>query len=201
MDKKILVATKNAGKISEYNELFKDLPYKLLTLADLRIKDEPKENGKTFTENAIKKVEFYSQISKFPSLAEDSGLEIDYLNGEPGVFSRRWLGRKRTDEELIQITLKKMKGVPQEKRDAQLRVVIAFKLNKEAVPITTEGTLRGRITEKPMAEIIPGYPFRSIFYVPAIDKVLAELSMAEEAKIAHRKMALEKLIPKIRKLI
>ncbi|OGZ35219.1 MAG: hypothetical protein A3D38_02210 [Candidatus Portnoybacteria bacterium RIFCSPHIGHO2_02_FULL_40_23] len=104
----ILLATKNAGKILEYKELFKNLPYKLLTLTDFKINESPKEDGKTFTEDALKKAEFYSRLSNLPTFAEDSGLEIDYLNGEPGVFSRRWLGYERSDEELVKIAFKKL---------------------------------------------------------------------------------------------
>ncbi|MBI2449993.1 MAG: non-canonical purine NTP pyrophosphatase [Candidatus Nealsonbacteria bacterium] len=191
--KKLLVATTNPGKILEYRVLLKNLPLELVTLKDVNIKDGVEEDGKTFEENAIKKVKFYSQFVDFPTLAEDAGLEIDYLDGEPGVKTRRWLGREASDQELIDLTLAKLKGVPAEQRGARLKTVIA--LNIFGKINTFEGILRGVIMEKPIDKIIPGYPFRSLFFVPGVSKVLGEFTMEEEAKIAHRKKAVEKALP------
>jgi len=193
---KLLIATSNPGKVLEYRVILKDLPIELVTLKDLNIKNSVEEDGKTFKENAIKKVKFYSELTGLPTLAEDSGLEIDYLNGEPGVKSRRWPGYDASDEELIQIALEKLKRVPQSQRGAQLRVVIALAINNNIQ--TFEGILRGEITEKPISAIIPGYPFRTLFYLPEINKVLGELTMEEEAEIAHRKQAIEKALPVIK---
>ncbi|MEK7478506.1 MAG: non-canonical purine NTP pyrophosphatase [Patescibacteria group bacterium] len=193
--KKILVATHNPGKITEYKEILGGHGLEFLLLSDLDISEESEENEKTFEENAIKKVEFYSELTDMPVLAEDSGLEIDFLNGEPGVYSRRWPGYKATDQELIDMALTKLKGVPLEKRGAQFRVVIAFKKNPKSKIVTAEGILRGIILEKPGAKIVPGFPFRSLFYLPEIDKVLGEATMEDEAKIAHRRIAIKKLLP------
>lgn len=200
MTKKLLIATTNPGKILEYKVILKDLPVELLTLKDLGIKGDVEEDGKTFEENAIKKVKFYAQLTNLPALAEDSGLEIDYLDGEPGVHTKRWLGYEASEQELISATLEKLKGVPMEKRGAQLRVVIAMALKGGEIQ-TFEGVIRGLIMEKPIAKIIPGYPFRTLFYLPEIKKVLGELTMEEEAKFAHRKKAIEKALPVIRKFL
>ena len=196
---KIILATHNEGKIVEYKVLVKDYPFEFIALSDLAIEAEPEEDGKTFEENAVKKAEFYSQFSDLPVLAEDGGIEIDYLRGEPGVFSRRWLGYKATDEELISMTLEKLKGVPEEKRGAQFRVALALRLDDKNTLIS-EGVLRGLITEKPSEKIIPGFPFRSLFYVPDLGRVLGELAMEEEAKIAHRRIALKNLFEKVKAL-
>lgn len=193
--KKLLIATNNPGKILEYKEIFKDLPLKLATLKNLHLENfKVEEDGKTFEENAVKKAEIYCKLGKLPTLADDGGLEIDYLNGEPGVKSRRWPGYEASDEELVKMTLERLNGVPPEKRGAQLRCVIALAFPDEKRVRTFGGILRGTITEKP-TQIIPGYPFRSIFYLSEIDKTLGELTIEEEAKIAHRKKALEKAIP------
>ncbi|HJN62161.1 MAG TPA: non-canonical purine NTP pyrophosphatase [Candidatus Parcubacteria bacterium] len=197
--KKILIATTNPGKLLEYREILKELSLEIVTLKDLNNQTEVKEDGKTFKENAIKKVKFYSKLTEFPTIAEDSGLEIDYLNGEPGVKSKRWPGYEASEKELINLTLKKLQGVPLEKRGAQLRVVIALSINKEIKLF--EGVIRGVIIEKPIKKIIPGYPFRTLFYIPEIKKVLGELTMEEETKIAHRKKALEKALPIIKKYL
>jgi len=196
--KKLLIATNNPGKLLEYRTILKDLSLELVTLKDLNIKANVEEDGKTFKENAIKKAKFYSKLTGLPTLAEDSGLEIDYLNGEPGIKSRRWPGYKASDAELISMTLEKLRGVPLEKRGAQLRVIIAMLVDKTVK--TFEGILRGVIIKEPIEKIIPGYPFRSLFYVPEVDKVLGELTMEEEARIAHRKKALEKAIPILKNL-
>lgn len=193
---KILLATHNEGKILEYIALAKHYSFEFTTLADLGIKDEPEEDGKTFLENALKKAEFYSQFSDLPILAEDGGIEIDYLNGEPGVISRRWPGYKATDEELIKMALEKLNGVPKEKRGAQFRIVMALKLG-DGKTLTSEATLCGFITDKLAVKIVPGFPFRSIFYVPELGKVLGELTMEEEAKVAHRRIALKNLFEKL----
>src|SRR3989344_8908543 len=121
---KIILATHNEGKILEYKVLAENYPFEFTTLADLAIEAEPEEDGKTFEENARKKAEFYSWFSDLPVLAEDGGIEIDYLNGEPGVYSRRWPGHKATDQELIDLSLEKLRGVPREKCGAQFRAVM-----------------------------------------------------------------------------
>lgn len=197
--KKLLIATTNPGKILEYRVIFKDWPVELVTLKDLNIKGGVEEDGQTFEENALKKLEFYSRFVDFPTLAEDGGLEIDALGGEPGVKSRRWPGYEASDEELLNMILDKLKSFPKEKRTARLKVVVAFKINGEIK--TFDGILCGRILEEPIGKIIPGYPVRSIFYVPEINKTLGELPMEEEAKIAHRKQAIEKALPIIKQYL
>jgi len=191
--KRLLIATNNPGKVKEYKELLKDLPLKLISLKDLGIKNKVNESGKTFEENAIKKAKFYSRLTGLATLADDGGLEINCLNGEPGVKSHRWPGQEATDQELIDYTLKKLKGVPWNKRRAQFRVIIALAIPGKEVLIS-EGKLRGVILAKPRGKLIPGYPFRPIFYLPKYGKSFAELSFKEEVKIGHRVKAIQKLI-------
>ena len=197
---KLLIATFNAGKLAEYKLIFQDLglPIQLVFLEDLGIKEKLKEIGKSFEENAILKARFYYQLAKIPTLADDGGIEIDYLGGEPGVKSRRWPGYTATDEELVEIALEKLKGVPLEKRGAKFKVVIAIAFSKNNIH-TSDGELKGILLEKP-TKIVPGYPFRSLFYLPEIGKTLGELRMEEEARVAHRKKALEKALPILKKL-
>jgi len=191
--KKLLIATNNPGKLKEYKELLKDLPLKLISLKNLGIKNKVNENAKTFEVNAIKKAKFYSRLSGLATLADDGGLEIDYLNGEPGVKSRRWPGYEAADEELIDFALKRLRGVPWPKRKARFRVIIALAIPGKEVLIS-EGKLRGIILTKPRGKLIPGYPFRPIFYLPKYRKSFAELNFKEEIKIGHRKKPIKKLI-------
>lgn len=190
---KLLIATTNPGKLNEYKEMLKDLPLELLSLKDVGVEKKAEEDGKNLEENAIKKAEFYSQLTGLITLSDDAGLEIDYLNGEPGVNSHRWLGYEGSDEELIEAILKKMKGVPQEKRGAQLRVVIALAIPGKGV-MTSEGKIRGIILTKPQKEIIPGYPYHSILYLPSYKKTFNQLSPEEELEINHRRKAIKQII-------
>ena len=196
--KKLLIATSNAGKFLEYREIFKQLKIllELVSLKDLNIETRMEEDGKTFEENAVKKAKFYSQLVGLPTLADDGGLEIDYLNGEPGVKSRRWPGYEATDEEMIKIALDKLNGVPKEKRGARLKAVVALIFPEDQKIYTFVGFLRGQIAEKPTTQRIAGYPFRSIFVPSQSNKYLGELNI-----IAHRKEAIKKALPLIKKYL
>lgn len=196
--KKLLIATKNPGKVLEYHEIFKELGFQieLASLKDLGISQGLEETGSTFEENAVQKAQFYFNLSKLPTLSDDSGLEIDYLNGEPGVHSRRWPGYEASDEEIMQMALDKLKGVPKEKRGAQLRAVIGLAFPEDQKVYTFKGILRGIIAEKPFGKMIAGYPFRSIFIPENQNKYLGELSL-----VAHRKQAVEKALPIMKKYL
>ena len=199
MSKKLLIATHNPGKLGEYKLLFEDLNLQLFSLKDLKIEKEAKEDGKTYKENAIKKAKFYSDLTIFPVLADDGGLEIDCLKGEPGLKSRRWPGHEASDEELIELALAKLRGVPWPKRGAQFRVVVALIMPGKKT-LTVEGIKRGVILKEPRGTLIRGYPFRSIFYLPELDKTFNQLSVEEEARIGHRRKALNKLTPFLKEL-
>lgn len=193
--KKILVATTNPGKISEIKHFLKDLQVELLTLFDVGIIDEPIEDGKNFEENAIIKAKYCFNKIKIPTIADDGGLEIDFFNGEPGVKSKRWIdGKVTSDEELIKYTLQKMRGLPQAKRGAQLRTVLAL-IDKQGITYTSEGIIRGIIAEKPCSKTTKGYPYRAIFYLPGINKYYNEHDLTKEEfeRVSHRGKALQKL--------
>jgi XTP/dITP diphosphohydrolase len=159
---RLLIATTNAAKVREYRRLLGDLPIELVAA------EHPppvEETGSTFEENALLKARAYAAWSALPSLADDGGIEIDALGGEPGVRSARWLGRAATDDELIAYTLERLRGVPPERRGAQMRVACA--LAEPAGPVTIgQGVIRGAIAEHPLPTRDPGFPFRSVF-VPA----------------------------------
>jgi len=127
--KKILIATTNKAKLKEIKNGLKPLlkqKIKLLTLTDVGVEEKPEESGKTFCENAKIKAKFYAQKTNLPTLSDDGGLLIPFLNNEPGVRSRRWLGYEASDEELINYTLERLKNVPKEKRIAYLQVCLCF---------------------------------------------------------------------------
>ncbi len=202
--KKLLIATTNPGKLVEITSFLKDIPVQPVSLKDLRVIDYPEETGKTFEENAILKAKFYVQKTGLPALADDGGAEIDALGGEPGIKTRRWIysDRDSTDEELIAYTLEKLKGIPLQDRGMQLRAVIALALPSGKY-YTGTAKIRGIITIKPSPQRHPGFPFRSLMYIPELGKFYNHDLMTPEENDAynHRKKALEELKPILRRYL
>jgi len=198
--KKILIATTNKAKLEEIKNGLKPLlkqKIKLLTLTDVGVEEKPEESGKTFCENAKIKAEFYAQKTGLPTLADDGGLLIPYLNNEPGIKSRRWLGYEASDEELINYTLERLKNVPKEKRTAYLQVCLCFFDPKTKKIFFEEEKIEGFIAKKPSGKATFGYPFRALFIVKKFNKYYDELTSKEHQQINHRLIALKRLTKKI----
>lgn len=197
---KLLIATHNQAKLKEIRFALKSLTkqdIELISLKDLKIKREPKEDGKTFAENSLLKAKFYSKLSGYPTIADDGGLTIDILRGEPGVHSRRWLGYEGTDQELIRHALHRLKGVPKKKRQAQLQTCITFyDPHKNKVLSDTE-SIKGIIADKSSQKATNGYPYRALFIVKKYNKYYDELTDTEHTKINHRFKLLKRLSKKI----
>ena len=191
---KILIVTKNPGKAREIGS-FLGKEFEVISLAELSDVPDVEETGKTFEENAILKAKKYFEWSGVPSVADDAGLEIDFLNGEPGVKSRRWLEYKMTDQEMIDTALEKLKGVPLEKRTAHLVAVGAYYDGKNT--ITERGSIDGLILEKQTSKCEPGYPFNAIFWIPRFCKLYQELTREEHEQINHRRALYAKLVTRI----
>lgn len=192
---KILIATKNPGKAREIKE-FLTGPFELVSLADFPDAPDIEETGETFEQNALFKAKAYFEWSSIPSVADDAGLEIDFLNGEPGVKSRRWLGYEMTDQEMIDTTLNKLQGVPWEKRTAHLVAVGVFYDGEHT--FIEKGSTDGFIAERQTIECEPGYPFRAIFWMPKFQKLYQELTRKEHEQINHRRELYAKLAIKIK---
>ena len=192
---KLLIATNNPGKIREYQEIFADLPLTLTSLAEEGIRLDPEETGITFEENALIKAKAFAEVSGLLTLADDSGLEIDALNGEPGVYSARYGNTLKNDHiGRYKIVLTKMKQVPWAERTARFRCVIALAA-KDGVLGTVAGTAEGFITLEPKGR--GGFGYDPIFYYPELDQTLAELSTAQKHDISHRGRAAQAAIPLI----
>lgn len=198
---KLLIATTNPGKLAEIKRFLSDVPVELVSLKDVGITDAPEETGISFEENAILKAKYYAKESGLPTFADDGGLEIDALNGEPGVKSHRWVhgDRENTDEELIRYTMDRMKDVPDDKRGAQLRLVLALILPTGEV-FTSTDKVKGMIPRKPSDVRHEGFPYRSLLFLTEINKFYNhdELTATETETYNHRKKALEMLKPIIR---
>lgn len=186
----IIVATKNAGKVAEFKAALSGLPYKIMSLADLGSYPEAPENGVTFIENARSKAEFYARLTGRLCLADDSGLEVDYLKGEPGVYSARYAGEHASDEANNQKLLANLSAVPQKDRTARFRCVLAL-ANPEQTLLTADGTVEGVILTAPRGN--NGFGYDPLFLVPEIGRTLAEMSSEEKNGISHRGRAIKKL--------
>lgn len=188
--KKLLIGTTNSAKFEEFKKLLAQFPFEFVSAKDLNIK-EPEETGKTFEENALLKAKYYYEKSGIPTLADDGGFEIDALNGEPGVKSRRWIGREMSDEELISEVEKRMRDVPSDSRRCRLNLVLAV-----ATPfgiITSDSSVEGVVAEKTADKRIKGYPYRSLMYFPSYGKYYCDLTEEEHEILNHRRHAIEKI--------
>ena len=188
---KLLIATSNRGKIEQIRPVLEDLPLELVFLPDLNFKINAEENGQTLEENALIKASFYSKKTGLWALSDDMGMEIDILGGEPGVKSRRWPGHEASDEELIQLTLDKLKGVPFKNRKASFKSVIAIS-NPEGQSRIVKGVTKGYISERPSQIRIKGLPFACLFFIPEYKKIFTELTQQEKEKVGHRIKAIKK---------
>jgi len=200
---KLVIGSTNPGKIRDIFSTLsppQEVNIQLLSLADFDIIDDPEETGKTFEENAKLKAKYYGKKTSLPTLADDGGLVIPALNGEPGVHSRRWIGRKANDQELIDYCLLRMKDIPEKDRTAYLEVYVTVYDPKKDTFIGTKESIKGRITTKVSQNVTKGYPYRALFIVDKYNKYYDELSAAQHKAINHRQLALVRLIPKIKKI-
>ena len=187
---KIFLATKNPGKISEFKEILSELHVDLLTCNDLEIPDV-EETGTTFVENAILKAKSASETTKLPSIADDSGIEVDFLNGRPGVWSARYAGSDATNEENNLKLVSELQGAADNERGACYRCVIVFmRFHNDPFPFIAQDSWRGSILEYQRGS--NGFGYDPIFYLPNKGMTAAELDSREKHKISHRGKALKK---------
>ena len=196
--KKIIFATGNADKMKEIREILADLDAEILSMKEAGIQADIVEDGKTFEENAVIKATTISKLTGEIVLADDSGLEIDYLNKEPGVYSARYMG-EHTDYHTKNASLiKRLEGVPDEKRTARFVCAIAAVVPGHE-PIVVRGTIEGYIGDKPAGE--NGFGYDPIFYVPDLNCSTAELSPEEKNARSHRGNALRAMREELKQYI
>lgn len=185
--KKVIFATGNQGKMKEIREILGDLDIELLSLKDAGIHADIVEDGKTFEENAQIKARTICNLTGEIVLADDSGLEIDYLNKEPGIYSARYMGEDTSYHIKNEKLIERLEGVPDEKRTARFVCAIAAAF-PDGTMKTVRATMEGRIGYKESGE--NGFGYDPIFYLPEYGCTSAELSMEEKNKISHRGKAL-----------
>lgn len=187
--RKIIFATGNKNKMIEIREILKDLDAEILSMKEAGISIDIEENGSTFEENSQIKAEAVAkECPDAIVLADDSGLEIDYLNKEPGVYSARYMGEDTSYDIKNQALLDRLEGVPKEKRTARFVCAISAVVPGCEEPFTVRGTIEGYIGWEPAGE--NGFGYDPIFYVPDLDCSTAQLSMEEKNARSHRGNAL-----------
>jgi XTP/dITP diphosphohydrolase len=186
---KLLLATSNPGKIKEYRFLLDGLSYKITTLAEEGITKVVTESGNNYEQNARLKAITYAKLSQLTALADDSGLEVDALHGEPGVKSARFAGEAATDADRVSFLLAKLNGVPRERRTACFKCVIAIATPEGQFQICY-GECHGMIAFEAKGE--NGFGYDPIFFLPEIGKTMAELPLATKNQISHRARASQK---------
>ena len=188
---KIILASKNQDKIKEIGKILRSSKRILITCNDIDI-PEVEETGSTFVENAILKARSASLITGLAAIADDSGIEVDYLHAKPGIKSARYSGDNATNESNNLKLLKALDGVPYEKRKACYRCVIVYmRFPDDPFPVITSGSWEGYITEKSIGS--NGFGYDPLFYLPKYDKTSAQISSSLKNKISHRAKALKKL--------
>ncbi|MEC9106301.1 MAG: RdgB/HAM1 family non-canonical purine NTP pyrophosphatase [Candidatus Neomarinimicrobiota bacterium] len=186
---KILLATHNRDKEKELQKSLEDTNVEICSLFDFPEIGDIEETGKTLLENSLLKARTVFNITGIPTIADDTGLEVDFLDGAPGVYSARYAGEKVSYQDNVNKLLLELDGVPYNKRTAKFRTVISYIDIKQE--LWTEGYIDGVISDNIRGD--KGFGYDPVFFVPHIGKTFAELSSAQKNKISHRGIALQKL--------
>lgn len=190
MIKELVIATHNLGKLEEFKELMKELPIEIKCLADFGDIEEPAETGRTFAANARLKAQYYAKKTGVPCIADDSGLEVQALDGAPGVRSARFAGEKATDAENNEKLLHIMKF--QVKRTCRFRCVLVVALPNGKVLHEVDGICEGMLLHAPLGE--GGFGYDPLFWSTELHKGMAEANLQEKNKVSHRGKAIRKLV-------
>ena len=184
---KIVFATTNEGKVKEIKEILAGFPIEVVSMKEMNITADIEENGATFEENSLIKAREVSKLTGLPAMADDSGLEVDYLNGEPGIYSARYLGRGTDYNYKNNYIIEKLKNAKDEERSARFVCVISLVL-PDGREFIKKGVMEGRIAYEIKGE--NGFGYDPVFYLPEYGMTSAELSDEEKNKISHRGKAL-----------
>ncbi len=203
---KLLIATRNRGKMLEFSELLRDLPLELVSLNDLGVTEDVEETGHTFHENAALKARTYASLAGLMALADDSGLEVDALGGEPGVLSARYgeelptgsPSHPMSDQDRVTLLLKNLKDVPWGKRTARFRCVICIAKPSATgggfeIAGSVVGSVAGMIQYQAQGE--DGFGYDPVFYLPSYGMTMAQISLEEKNRISHRADAARRARP------
>lgn len=197
MPQTILLATNNRGKVVEFQRLLTDTPYRIKAQAEFDIPDA-EETGLSFVENAIIKARHASRLSKLPAIADDSGLEVDFLNGAPGIYSARFAGPAASDADNNRKLLNRLQGLPREQRTARFQCLLVYMRHAEdPTPLICQGSWEGEILTEAQGD--NGFGYDPLFYIPECGCTSAQLSPEEKSLRSHRAKAMACLLEKLPK--
>ena len=189
---KIVLASSNKGKLKEINQLLSGTDLDVVSQSEFNISDAD-ETGLTFVENAIIKARHAAAHAKLPAIADDSGLEVDALDGAPGIYSARYGGENTNDQKNLEKLLFELKDVPEEQRTARFQCLMVYMRHEnDPVPVICQGTWEGRILFEPKG--VNGFGYDPVFYVPTHDCSSAELEPDLKNELSHRGQALTRLV-------
>ncbi|UTW05515.1 RdgB/HAM1 family non-canonical purine NTP pyrophosphatase (plasmid) [Amphritea atlantica] len=192
MSRQIVLASGNKGKLKEFNQVLGNLGVEVVPQSQFNVPDAA-ETGLSFVENAILKARHACQLTGLPALADDSGLEVDALNGAPGIYSARFAGPNATDTDNNHKLLQLLEGTSPEQRSARFRCVLVFMRHAEdPTPLICQGSWEGQILPLPQGE--NGFGYDPLFLVPGLDIASAQLPPEQKNKISHRGQAVQQLI-------
>lgn len=195
---RLVFATRNRGKLSELRQLLALDGVEVLSLDDLPV-PEIEEDGATFAENALLKARGVMEATSLPALADDSGLEVDALDGAPGVHSARYAGPGASDADRVELLLENLRGVPPERRTARFRCAVAFVDPRDpGSPRLHEGSCEGRILDQPRGE--GGFGYDPVFYVEELGCTFAEARPEDKNRLSHRGRAMRAMVEELRRL-
>jgi len=186
----LIIATRNRGKVREIRRALKGLGLRIYTLNEFSDVPEIEEDGKSFSENALKKARFYSRFFGKLTIADDSGLEVDSLKGLPGIYSARYAGKGASNRENNRRLLREMEGIPLSKRGARFKCAIAI-VSKGGKEVVAEGSCKGRIGFREVGK--KGFGYDPLFILPQYGKTMAQLTLEKKNRISHRGKALKKV--------
>lgn len=195
MSKTVVLASSNPGKLREINQILTTLALTVVPQSDYNVPDAD-ETGLTFVENALLKARNATRHSGLPAIADDSGIEVDYLNGAPGIYSARYAGKNASDAQNLEKLLANLKGIPDPERTARFQCLMVYLRHEfDPTPVICQGTWEGKILLEPRGK--NGFGYDPVFFVPTHKCSSAELPAEEKNKLSHRGQALRKLVEEL----
>jgi len=192
VSKTLVLASSNPGKVREINQMLAGLDLNVVPQSDFKVIDA-EETGLTFVENALLKARNATRHTGLPAIADDSGIEVDYLNGAPGIYSARYAGKNASDEQNLRRLLDDLVGIPEAERTARFQCLMVYLRHEfDPTPIICQGTWEGRILLEPRGA--NGFGYDPIFFVPTHNCSSAELPPEVKNKLSHRGQALRLLV-------
>ena len=192
MSKTVVLASSNPGKVREINQMLESLHLTVVPQSEFKVADA-EETGLTFVENALIKARNAARYAKLPAIADDSGMEVDYLNGAPGIYSARYAGKGASDAQNLRKLLSDLEGIPEAERTARFQCLMVYLRHEtDPTPVICQGTWEGRILFEPRGA--NGFGYDPVFFVPTHNCSSAELPPEVKNKLSHRGQALRLLV-------